>query len=212
MQTLYTLQTTQGSITPDDAEKILQKHLEQSRQLFTYLIYFLTEVARYAEKDARLRGSKHLPSKADLEVNTKIAGNEVLWRILEDEAFKKAVAESKPALIDNGELVRKFYMQLVESPEYMAYINEPSRDKKSEREILEFIFSNLLLPSDDFISHLEENFIHWDDDAEMMNQLVLNFLQKPGGHDFREMISPEKWKFANDLLRTVEEKKGLPWK
>jgi N utilization substance protein B len=41
----------------------------------------------------------------------------------------------------------------------------------------------------------------------MMNQLVLNFLQKPGGNYFKEMISQEKWKFAKDLLRTVEEKR-----
>jgi len=207
MQTLYTLHAAQGSITAADAEKILQKHLDQSRQLFVYLIYFLTEVARYAEKDARLRGSKHLPTKEDLAVNIKIAGNEILWRILEDESFKKAVAECRPSLIDNGELVKKFYVQLAETPEYKAYIGEPSRDKKSEKEILEFIFSTLLLPSESFISHLEENFIHWDDDAEMMNQLVLNFLQKPGGNDFKEMISQEKWKFAKDLLRTVEEKR-----
>jgi hypothetical protein len=40
MQTLYTLHAAQGSITAADAEKILQKHLDQSRQLFVYLIYF----------------------------------------------------------------------------------------------------------------------------------------------------------------------------
>ena len=209
MQTLYTVQTVAGGISPAEAEKILQKHLDQTRQLFVYLIYFLTEVARYAEIDARQKGSKHLPTKEDLSINTKISGNEILWKILEDESYKKAAAEFKPHLIDNRELVRKFYMQLVESPEYKTYIAEPSRDKKSEKEILEFIFASLLLPNDDFISHLEEFFIHWDDDAEMMNQLVLNFLQKPAGHDFKDMISAEKWKFAKDLLRTVEEKKEL---
>ena len=42
------------------------------------MIYFITEVARYAEIDARNRASKHLPTEADLQVNTKIAGNELL--------------------------------------------------------------------------------------------------------------------------------------
>ena len=27
-----------------------------------------------------------------------------------------------------------------------------------------------MLPNEDFINHVEEQFINWDDDAEMMNQ------------------------------------------
>ena len=75
--------------------------------------------------------------------------------------------------------------------------------------MLEFIFSNLMLPGEDFITHVEEHFIHWDDDAEMMNQLVLNFLSKPAGTDFTDMLGKEKREFAKDLLQTVIEKKEL---
>ena len=64
-----------------------------------------------------------------------------------------------------------------------------------------------MLPSEDFISHLEEHFIHWEDDAGMMLQLMMNFLQKPGTYNFQDMVSAEKRKFAHDLLTTVIEKK-----
>ncbi len=62
MQTLYTIEATDHSTKAGDEVKILDTHLEQSRQLFVYLVWFLTEVARYAEYDARHRASKHLPS------------------------------------------------------------------------------------------------------------------------------------------------------
>jgi N utilization substance protein B len=75
--------------------------------------------------------------------------------------------------------------------------------------MLEFIFSNLMLPNEDFINHVEEHFIHWDDDAEMMNQLVLNFLSKPAHFDFTEILSKEKWEFAKSLLQTVLDKNEL---
>ena len=58
-----------------------------------------------------------------------------------------------------------------------------------------------MLPNEDFINHVEENFIHWDDDAEMMNQLVLNFLQKPGTTNFAEILSKEKWEFAKAFCK-----------
>ena len=75
--------------------------------------------------------------------------------------------------------------------------------------MLEFIFSNLMLPNEDFITHVEEHFIHWDDDAEMMDQLVLNFLNKPAGVNFADILSKEKWEFAKGLLQTVIDKKDL---
>ena len=78
-----------------------------------------------------------------------------------------------------------------------------------EKEMLEFIFTNLMLPDEDFISHVEEHFIHWDDDAEMMNQLVLNFLHKPTNVNFTEILSKEKWEFAKTLLQTVLDKKEI---
>ena len=75
--------------------------------------------------------------------------------------------------------------------------------------MLEFIFTNLMLPNEDFINHVEENFIHWDDDAEMMDQLVLNFLHKQANVNFTEILSKEKWEFAKSLLQTVLDKKEV---
>jgi transcription antitermination protein NusB len=206
MQTLYTVDSMSGEVKPGEPLSILNKKLEQSRQLFIYLIYFITEVARYSETAAKHRASKNLPSAEDLSVNTKIAGNELLWKIVEQPRFNATVAEFKLKHIIDADLLKKIYLQLVESAEYKEYIEEQSRDKKSEKDILEFIFSTLLLPNDNFITHLEENFIHWDDDGEMMQQLVLSFLQKPGSYDFGEMVSKEKLEFAKSLLLTTLEK------
>lgn len=207
MQTLYATESTVPPVTVPQALRTLETHLEQSRQLFLYLIYFLTEIARYAETDARVRASKHLPSNADLNVNIKLAGNELIWRTLEDAEYKQALKDLKVELLLDRELVKKTYQKLAESPEYISYINTASRDKKEEKKILEFVFSNLMLPSEDFISHMEEQFIHWDDDAEMMNLMVLNYLQKPATYHFQELISKEKLQFGRELVKSSIEKK-----
>ncbi|MBL0182874.1 MAG: transcription antitermination factor NusB [Chitinophagaceae bacterium] len=209
MQTLYSIDSMSGDQKPGEPLSILTKKIEQSRQLFTYLLYFTTEVARYSETDARQKASKHLPTAEDLKINTKIAGNELLWKILEEPSYKKALADLKPQHIVDTELLKKIYQQLVASPEYAEYIEAQSRDKKAEKEMLVFIFSNLLLPNEDFIGHLEEHFINWDDDAEMMSQLVLNYLQKPSHYNLGEMLSADKLEFARGLLQTVLDKKDL---
>ena len=207
MQTLYSIESMNNETKPGEPIKILEKNLEHSRQLFTYLVYFITEVARYSETDAAQKAHKHLPTYGDLNISTKIAGNEIVWTVLEDASFKKALTEYKVANIADMDLVRRIYMALTATEEYKTYISIQGRDKKSERKILEFIFSTLMLPDEDFINHLEENFIHWDDDADMMVTLMDIFFQKPSVFNFGEMLSKEKWDFAKDLLNTVLEKK-----
>ncbi len=209
MQSLYTIDSMGNDINPAQAARLLKKQIDQSRALFVYLVYFLTEVARYAEKDALKKASKHLPSEQDLNISTRIAGNELLWKIVEEQSYAEAVKETKPSLMIDEALLKKTYQALVASEEYSEYIALQNREKRGEKDILEFIFTNLMLPNENFISHVEEHFINWDDDAEMMNIMMLNFLQKPGSYNFNEFVSKEKWDFAKSLLETTIEKKEV---
>jgi N utilization substance protein B len=208
MQTLYALEA-QENVKPGEAQKILQKHFDHSRQLFVYLLFFITEIARYAETDSARRSNKHLPSELDKNVNTKLAGNQLLWHILEQESFQQALKTEKPELTEHAELVRKLYLELRETPEYKKYISEGARDAKQEKEILEYIFNDFLLPHEAFESHLEEMFSNWSDDAEMMQKLVSGYLNKISAFNFQEMVSPDKASFARDLLAAVLEKKEV---
>ncbi len=208
MQTLYSLEAQDNQKT-GDAQRILQKHFDHTRQLFIYLIYFLTELARYAETDSLRRSSKHLPTELDKNVNTKLAGNQLLWKMLEQESYQKMLKKEKPELIESNELVRKLYLELRDSEEYKNYISENSRDKKPEKEILEYIFNDFMLAHDAFESHLEEMFPNWSDDAEMMEKLVSGYLNKTTAFNFEEIISPDKAAFARDLLTAVLEKREV---
>ncbi len=206
MQTLYSIETMNKETRPGEPLQILKKNLENSQQLFTYLIYFMVEVVRFSEKDALQKSQKYLPTERDLSINTKIAGNELVWSILDNGSFQKSVEKFNTKYLVNDDLVKKTYFALVNSAEYKEYISLQSRDKKSEKNVLEFIFSDLMLPDDYFLSDVEEKFIHWDDDAEMMIVLMAKFLQKPSAFDFNQMIGEEKMKFAIDLLDAVIDK------
>ncbi len=206
MQTIYTLSTLEKEIKPGEPVKLLQKHFEQSKEMLVYLTYFLTELAAYAEKDSYVRSSKHLPSQADLNVNTKIAGNEILWKIKEDASFQVELGRMKPEQKIDRELVRKIYSSLADSPEYKKYTEAQDRDPKEEKEILEFILNEKMLNDEHFVSHVEELFMNWDDDGEMVIQLLASALNKPGQTDFKEVMSADKWNFAKTLLTTTLEK------
>ncbi len=206
MQTLYTLSLSENGAKPGEAQKLLQQHFDQSRSLLVYLTWFLTEVTRYAETDAHQRASKHLPSADDLNVNTKLAGNEILWKMLEDNELKSQFAKDKPELMTNRDLIRRTYLTLAETPEYKTYISKGAREKQEEKKILEFILNDLMLANEVFVSHIEEHFSNWDDDGDMVVQLLSGYLQKPGSLHFSQMLSTDKDHFASNLLKTVQDK------
>jgi len=206
MQTIYTVMTLQKETRPAEAQKILQQHFDDTRSLLVYMIWFLCEVARYAETHSRQRSSKHLPTAEDLRVSTKITANELLLRMQEDESLKTALAREKPELKADGELVRKIYLQLADTPEYKTYTLQEGRDKAAEKKILEFILNDLMLANELFLNHVEDIYSNWDDDGEMIVQLLAGYLQKPGHFHFDQLMSADKATFARSLLDTVLEK------
>ena len=209
MQLLYMIESADSGNAFKQPIQTLEKQLDKSRELFIYLIYFLSEVARYAETSAQKRANRNLPSKSDLNVNIKIAGNEFIWALLENKSYQKAIETDKPERIIDMDLVKKIYTNLTETKEYQQYITEQSRDKGKEREIMRLIFTQLMLPDENFISHIEEHFNNWDDDADMMDQLVLTYIQKPASIQLDQLMSADKWDFARNLLRTAIEKKEV---
>jgi N utilization substance protein B len=120
--------------------------------------------------------------------------------------LKEQFAKEKPELNTDKELLRKIYHNLVETSEYKAYMAQSSRDKVQEKKIIEFILNDLLLANETFVSDVEDHFSNWDDDGEMIVQLLAGYLQKPGSYNFNKLMSDDKEQFAKNLLRTVLEK------
>ncbi len=202
MQVLYQVESTE-TIADADAIKILVSRLDQTPRLFTYLIYFLTEIARYAEKDANHKASRHLATAEDKNINTKLTGNTVLWSILENHSYRQALNNYKFGFDDTDDVVREVYEALVTTEKYKEYIQQKSRDPKGEKDLLCFIFSDIILPSENCMLHIEENFTNWDDDAEILVPLMNAVLQKPDILNLQNMPDAEKKTFAKELLQTV---------
>ena len=210
MQTLYALTTTD----PDSAKKsnlqqgttLLNNKIAHTTDAFTTLILYVISIAQYAEKDAHLRASKHIPTAEDLNVNTKIAGNELIWSVLSNETFKEKIKAAKLDQYVDQEWVKKLYVQLTASQEYDDYIALPERQPKSERSIIAYIWNELLLKSETLQEILTDELPDYEDDKEMVGFLMENFLKSREQLNFLNMLTTEKKDYAYDLLKTVLEK------
>lgn len=205
MQTLYGLESVEQTKAGEPL-KIFNKKIEDTQEVLTYLVTFLSEVALYAESYALRKSQKHLPTESDLTISTKLAGNTIVWEIRENESYRKATEQFKTKYLIDAELVKKCFLKLIEMDEYLQYAGIPQRDKKNEKHILELILENQMLQNEDFISDGEEKFIHWDDDIEAAIHMLKAAINKPAITNFLEMPGNDKLSFGQSLLETVLEK------
>lgn len=207
MQLLYSIDTTNEIAAFKNPVAMLEKKFDRTRELFIFLLYNTLAVAKYAEKDSRNRAAKNIPSNEDLNVNTKISGNQILWNIVENDIYIEAVEMYKTDIVSDEDVVRKLYIQLSNTAEYKNYITIESREKKDEYSILSFIFNDILLQSELFISTIEDRFDNLDDDGELIQSQMISYLQKQFNLSMQTMLDTDKWNFAKLLLTTCLEKK-----
>jgi N utilization substance protein B len=205
MQVLYMIETE----VPTAPKALLQKEFDKTRNLFVFLVHLLHQVALFAEVEANQRASKNLPNQADLSVNTKLAGNLLVWQTLEMESFKAALEVVKPTQYLDDQIVKSIFRQLADSNEYQLYINDQSREKGKDKEMMKFIFGNIIMGSERFIDYIEERFANWEDEGDIIIGFILNYIQKPAQIDFMDLVGDEKMKFATDLLQTAIDKKTI---
>lgn len=211
MQTLYTLATTEAGSLEEQKKhgsSLLDEKISRFLDLFVIAVLYTLQVARYAEKDAGKRATKYLPTTDDLNVNTKIAGNEFLWKILDNETFAEKIKDKHISRYMDDDLVKSIYKKLAATPEYMAYIADRERNYKSELAIIKFIFDNNIFGDEDVMEHFTDELPGWEDDSDMVKILMDNFFKSSSKVNFLKLITAEKNEYAHSLLHTALEKEG----
>lgn len=209
MQTLYTLATT-GVTNLDEQKKsgsvLLEEKLTRFLDLFVISVLYTVKVAQYAEKDAGKRASKYLPTAEDLNVSTKIAGNEFLWKILNNETFIEKIKDKHISRYLDDDLVKRIYKLFADTPEYKEYISTRERDYKSELAIIRFIWEDKIFGDEFVMEHFTDDLPEWEDDSDMTKILMDNFFKSSTKVNFLQLISAEKIEYAHNLLSTTLEK------
>jgi len=220
MQAIYTLDAY--ALNPSDIEKgapapsaeetekngirVLVDKFHRSSDIFSLLMLYIAKVAQFSETDARQRASKYLPTDADREVNTKIAGNTFLWELLDNNTFREKIKEDNIERFIDEEWVKKLYSSLTRSEAYGEYIAEQSRSAASEKKIMQHIWRKEILENEDFQEFLHDEWSGLEDDQEMIVMLIDNYFRSPKNVNFLQFISAEKREYAVSLLKTVLEK------
>ncbi len=188
------------------SEKTLLTSVDKAYDLYFQILTLPVELARYAEQRQDLAKQKKLPTKEDLNPNTKFIENVAVRTIANSDAVNDYMAAHKLGWSRYPDLIRALYTILSESDYFKEYMQQEERSFDQDRKLLITFFDKLQVcePLDDT---LEEMSILWSDDLPyiiMMIQRSLTGLRA----SHREIKVPRKFKSTDDpvFMKTLFEK------
>ncbi len=192
-----------------DIHKALQNKFTKTGHLLYYLIQQTVDIAKYVEIYSNNKANKHITTHADLNVNIKLAGNNVIWGLLENKSYNAAISGNHIDSMVDQDLVKRLFLQLESSETYKNYIENNSRTNEEDAEIMKFIFNDLILNDELNEASLNEQFQNYDDDIEMLHGLIMQTFDQPKKPNFTRLLSPDKNDYAKKIVETFYEKQSV---
>jgi len=171
LQTLYAYQLSEDKQVLK-FEKALLKSVDQVYEMYIWTLNLLDEVSDYVRIDAEERANKHLPSAADLAPNMRLLSNTFIELLRHNEAYLADVKKYKVSWSFDPEIVRTVFLQLKDAEAYRTYLEQEDQSITAEKEIIKFIFKQIILKNPAIEQVFEERFINWPVDKEVLQAMI----------------------------------------
>jgi transcription antitermination protein NusB len=206
LQVIYSFDLAGIIPTTNDTTKSLKTKFTQTGTLLNYLVTLTVDVAKYVETYSNQKAGKHLPTAADLVINIKMAGNDVIWQLMENKSYELSCKNTNAESLIEKDIVKKLFLDLEASDLYKKYITTDSRSYEEDKELMKYIFNELILGNDELVTNTSELFQNFDDDIEMLQIIINQTFDKPKSTQFTRLITPDKETYANLLVNTYYSK------
>ncbi len=177
------------------SEKNLAASIDRTYDLYHQMLWLVVEVARYAEKRIELNRKKKLPTREDLNPNTKFIGNEVIRQIEESKALTDYLDRRKLGWVKYPELIKGLYNALIESDFYKKYMDADGSSYREDLQLVEDFFTITVQDNEPVEDTVEEQSILWADDVDFALFLVVRTLGNMRANQRDVPLVPE---FKND--------------
>jgi N utilization substance protein B len=177
LQVLYAFYTSpERSINP--TEKELFFSIQKTYDLYHHLFQLVVEIADHANSIIELRKKKHFPTEEDLNPNTRFISNHLIYQLRNNKALLKNLEQSKLSWSNEPELIKKLYTALVNADFYNDYMKKPERTYADDKKVIELLFAEVVLQSEELVSILEEESIYWNDDIDFVISMIIKTIKK----------------------------------
>ena len=197
LQALYAYLES-GNENVEEGIKHLLASIDKLYELFIWQLSFLVETKRFAERRIDENKMKNFPTEEDLHPNMRYVNNRVLLAIEDNLDFRRKESILKINWADQQDILRKYYVEMRETPEYQEYMSSKTDNFDQDRKFIINMLGNYFEGLDVLADFYEEKSIFFVDDYDLVTSLLIKFFteMKPK-FDERTML-PSIYKTAND--------------
>ena len=199
LQSLYAFFQS-GNTDLGAGEKELLFGIEKIYDLYLYQLSLLVELHRQEERILADNRNKHLPTREDLNPNTRFVDNQVLQILAGHEALAAQCRKRRIGWENEQELVRKLLGHIKQQHYYQRYM---AQDEWGFQQDIEFVTRMVKKDVVDFEllhSYYEEKSIYWIDDWELVNMMLVKTLKGIDPSENRGLLLMDLFKEEEDRV------------
>ncbi len=202
MQLLYA-KGRDATLNLNDLVRRYENYGVKTQELYLFNLHQVSEIARYAIKDAVNRRAKLLPTAEDKIFEPTIFQNEVLQSLVKDRLYQQTLQKFVIINRTDEDTTRNYYNDWLKTEAYQNYLALPTAIESDHRDILVALY-RFLAQHETFNEDMEDKFISWIDDKTLITAAVKKTLKSlPDSKDFVHEMKGEDlltYQFGDELL------------
>ncbi len=161
----------------ENAKKEVLFSINKTYELYHKVLLLLVEIKEKLENKLEKGKVKKLPTLEDLNPNTKFINNKLINQLENTEIFTSYVERHKISWKNNPEFITKLVKNIEDSDYYKKYMNTDN-DFVADKKVILSILEDTLLDCNDFYELLENDSIYWNDEIELVIDMILQTFKK----------------------------------
>lgn len=204
MQALYTYYKHNGTSSLNQIEKELFYSINKTYDLYNLLLTLPIDICNYAQKRIEIAQNKKLPTETDLNPNTRFIDNLLIHQIRINNQLLLYLETKKLNWSGHPNLIKELYEKIINSNEYKAYMESETTDYQKDKQIIIFIFKNIIANLESLYITLEEQSIYWNDEVEFVISSIIKTIKKFKENEAEEAELLPLFKNEDDIAFTKD--------
>lgn len=206
LQLLYAyFQGADSSINKYERELFFS--IQKTYDLYHYLLLLIIDIADYAGSRIEIARQKKIPTREDLNPNTKFIDNRIIQQLRVSRQLNQYLNSNKLSWVNTPELIKKLHNRIRMTPYFKEYMDKSGTSYEEDKKLIMDIYTNEIVDTEGIYQALEEQSIYWNDEVEFVISMITKTIK-----DFREdqnedalllqlFKNDDDKEFARDLFR-----------